>query len=205
MTNPTMTQNKNDDRTYRSVCDFELRSEQMETGEKHLYVEGYAAKFDNPTVIYEADGIQYKEVIARGAFDNADLTDVLFRYNHKGDVFARIKNKTLELRIDNIGLWFRARLDGTEGGRNMYQSIAGEYISDMSFAFKIDKDEYDRKTHTRTLLSFKKIFDVSPVDIPAYANTSVVAVRDYFEAREQEFQRIEQDKKRKRLALKAII
>lgn len=54
-----------------------------------FYVEGYATTFDDPYVLYECDGIQYKEIIDRHALDGADLSDVIMQYDHGGRVFAR--------------------------------------------------------------------------------------------------------------------
>jgi phage head maturation protease len=53
----------------------------------------------------------------------------------------------------------------------------------MSFAFIVADggDEYDRKTHTRTISRIAKVFDISPVSFPANPNTSLsVMTRDYF-------------------------
>ena len=48
------------DRQYRA---FEVRANEAESR-----VEGYAAIFNSPTVMYEWDGVQYKEAIDAGAF-----------------------------------------------------------------------------------------------------------------------------------------
>lgn len=169
------------DREFRRFANFELRSE----GDQEMRVEGYAATFDEPTVLYEYDGVQYKEVIARGAFDGADMSDVIFNYNHAGRVYARTRNKTLGLEVDLKGLKINARLDGTQEGRNLYEEIDGKYIDRMSFAFTVAADSYDRDTHTRTILKVKKVYDVAAVDIPAYDTTSISA-RSFFEAAAEE-------------------
>lgn len=194
-----MTQQMN--RDYRV---FEVEARSADVGEeKELYVEGYAAKFNSPTVLWEYDGIQYKEVIDSRAFDGADMSDVIFNYNHGGKVVARTRNHTLELTVDAIGLKIKARLDGTEEGRRLHQEIRDGYIDRMSFRFKVpdDGEEYDRMTHTRKILKFKRIYDVSAVDIPAYGDTSISA-RSFFEAEaEKERQAIIDAEKRQRLLL----
>ena len=101
------------DREYRA---FEMRS--TEDGE--LVVEGYAAIFDAPTVLYSYDGIDYIEVISKEAFRDTAMSDVVMNYNHQGKPVARTKNTTLTLSIDDIGLKIRANLDGTEEGRRLY-------------------------------------------------------------------------------------
>ena len=141
------------------------------------YVEGYAARFNSPTVLFELDGTEYWEVIAPGAFDGADMEDVIFNYNHTGNVIARTRNGTLELTTDEEGLRIRARVDGTEAGRQLYEEISGGYVDRMSFAFTIQEESYDSAEHLWTIQKVKRLYDVSAVDIPAYDDTSIAARR----------------------------
>lgn len=159
---------KNNSVEHRS---FSFEARKSISGE--MYVEGYAATFNSLTVLYESDGIEYKEQIAPGAFMGADMSDVIFNYNHGGKVIARTRNKTLVVKADRKGLFIRARLDGTEEGRKLYEEIKGGYIDRMSFQFSVEKDKYDTTTHTRTINKFKRLYDVSAVDIPAYDATSI--------------------------------
>jgi HK97 family phage prohead protease len=151
-----------------------------------MIVEGYAIVFDQPTVLYEYEGVQYKEVIARGALDGADMRDVPFKYNHSDNimVMARTRNKTLSLTVDDKGLFIRANLAPTTAGKDLYTLIDRRDIDKMSFAFSVQTDTYDRLTHTRTVQKFKRIFDVAAVDMPAYDQTSISA-RSFFEAQRE--------------------
>ena len=160
------------DRQYRN---FEVRA-----AEEGMILEGYAVTFNQPTVMYEYDGIQYKEEIDRNAFVGSEMADVVLNYNHNGKPFARTKNGTLSLSIDDFGLKIRADLSGTEEGRKTYEEVKGGYIDKMSFAFTVKDEEYDNKLRTRRITGIKRLFDVSLVDIPAYDTTSVYA-RSYFE------------------------
>lgn len=170
--------------------DFKVRSvAQEEGGSEELYVEGYAAVFDSPTVLFEWDGVEYKEQICRGAFDKCNMTDVIFNYNHSGKVMARTRNKTLELNIDDKGLFIRARLDGTEEGRNLYDEIKGGYIDRMSFAFTVNEESFDKAEHQWNVRGIKRLYDVSAVSIPAYDDTSISARKNFIleaEAQEKE-------------------
>lgn len=161
------------DRFYR---DFEIRADENE-----MIVEGYAATFDQETVMYEYDGIQYKEAIDRNAFEKAQMADVVLNYNHSGKPMARTKNGTLSLNIDSVGLKVRADLSGTEEGRRLYEEIKGGYIDKMSFAFTVSSEEYLKDTRTRRITGIKRLYDVAAVDIPAYDTTSISA-RSFFEA-----------------------
>ena len=161
------------DRNYRT---FEIR---LADGE--MRVEGYAATFDQETIMYEYDGIQYKEKIDRNAFYTAQMADVVMNYNHQGKPVARTKNNTLELKLDDVGLFISADLSGTEEGRRLYEEVKGGYIDKMSFAFTVSDQEYEQSTHTRTITGIKRLYDVAAVDIPAYETTSIQA-RSFFEA-----------------------
>ena len=140
-------------------------------------MEGYAVRFDSPTVLFEYGGTEYKEQIDRHAFDGALMEDVIFNYNHGGKVLARTRNDTLWLTVDDTGVFVRARLDGTEEGRKLYEEIAGGYIDRMSFAFTVREEGYDEENRLWTIYKVKRLYDVSAVDIPAYDDTSIAARR----------------------------
>lgn len=170
-------------REIRSFSSFELKEyREDEKSEQQDYVHGVPVVFNSPTCLYEYEGIKFYEQIDRHAFDNCDMSDVIFNYNHGGRVAARIRNNTLKLSINDVCMEMKAFLGGTEYGRNLLEDIRGGYIDKMSFAFVVaeDGDEYDPATHTRTITRIKKLYDVSAVDIPAYDTTSISA-RSFFE------------------------
>ena len=164
------------DREYRTVYlpDMQFRAiEQEDDSEPKYLVEGYATTYDDPYVLYERDGIEWKEVISRDALAGADMSDVIFLYNHEGMVFARMTNGTLELSSDDRGLHVRADLGLTEDSRRMFESIKAGLVTQMSWAFTIKDEGYDEKSHTLTIRSVKKVYDVSAVSIPANPNTGI--------------------------------
>lgn len=184
-------------RDYRNFANFEIRAE--EEGEE-LYIEGKACSFDDPTVLYTFNGVDYKEQIDSRAFEDAEMEDVIFNYNHGGKVVARTRNDTLELSVKDDGLYIKARLDGTEEGRKLYEEIKGGYVDRMSFAFSVQEDSYDTDEHLRTVKKIKRLYDVSAVDIPAYDSTSIAARS--FEELEKEKLELEKRKKKIRLLTK---
>jgi HK97 family phage prohead protease len=188
-------------REIRNFVNFELRAAE---NEKELYVEGYAATFNSPTVLWEYDGIEYKEQIDDRAFDEADMKDVIFNYDHRGKVMARTRNKTLQLNTDKTGLYIKARLDGTEEGRRLYEEIKGGYIDRMSFAFEAQESAYDSVNYMRTIRKIKKLYDVSAVSIPAYDDTSISA-RSYFELEREKEKVLVSTEKRKKLILQTLL
>lgn len=180
---------------------IELREAQFsEDEEKRHILEGYAVVFDKPTVLYEYEGIEYKEVIAKSAFENANLKDVCLKYNH-GDsagILARTRNGSLEITIDDYGLKFRATLLNTPSANEIYENVKNGLIDKCSFGFRCEEDAYNQETHTRTILKIKRVYDLSVVDIPAYDDTNVEA-RSYFDGRAKEQDASERAKRVKKL------
>lgn len=162
------------EREYRTA--LEMRAAE---GDGYI-VEGYATTFNDPYVMYEFDGVQYREEIDREAFEEADMKDVIFQYDHAGMVYARQKNGTLQLSIDDHGLHVRADLSKTASSRALYDAIAAGLVSEMSFAFTVSEDSYNKDTHTRTIRKIKKVYDVSAVSIPANPSTEISA-RAYYD------------------------
>jgi len=193
----------------REVRLAEIRAlEPIQDNENEMIVEGRAIVYDSPTLMYEIDGIKYYEVIVRGALEGADLRDVPFKYNHSDNVMvmARTRNKTLELIPDDKGLLVRAKLANTTAGRDLYELIRRGDIDKMSFAFTVAEEAYDKETRTRKILRFKRIWDVSAVDIPAYQDTYISA-RSYFEALAEAERRAAEaaEKLRKKLILRTYL
>lgn len=176
-----MKKNPVEQRKNNMICrsfTIETREAAIENSEsKELWVEGYAVRFNSPTVLFEYDGIEYKEQIDSRAFEECNMGDVIFNYNHGGKVVARTRNNTLQLEVREDGLYIKARLDGTEEGRKLYDEIKGGYIDRMSFQFTIRSESYDKENHMWTVHKLKRLYDVSAVDIPAYEDTSIEARR----------------------------
>ena len=160
------------DREYRAAQPFEARDEEM-------IVEGYASTFE-PYVLWHEGDTEIREQIDPHAFDNADMSDVIMQYDHEGRVFARTSNGTLELSIDDHGLKVRADLSKTAGARQLYEDIKSGMVTQMSFAFSIQEDAYDKKEHMRTVTKIRKVYDTSAVSIPANPGTEIAA-RSYFD------------------------
>ncbi len=148
--------------------------------ESDYYVEGYAATFNDPYVLFEENGIQYKEVIDRNALVGADMSDIIMQYDHCGDVLARKSNGTLIVETDDKGIFIAADMGKSEAARRRYEEIQNGLVHQMSWAFTVAEDAYDRETHTRTILRIKKVYDVSAVSIPANPSTDIAA-RSYFD------------------------
>ena len=153
--------------------DIQFRAEDTEDGK--MEIKGYAAVFNSP------ETYSYTEVIDSKAFDESDMSDVVLRYNHNDSfmVLARTRNKSLELSVDEKGLYMDAKLQNDiSEHKNIFNAIKSGLIDKQSFAFTVDEDEYDYETDTRTITKIGKVFDVSVVDQPFYNATDVSIARD---------------------------
>lgn len=156
-----------------------------EDSDGKMVVEGYAATFNQPYLLYDSPSYRIFEQIAPTAFDDCDMSDVIMQYDHEGRVFARTRNETLTLILDSGGLKTVANLGGTDIGRQLYQEIKGGYTDKMSFAFLVAEDnkvstvdsESRVETVIRTITKISKLYDVSAVSIPANDMTSISARR----------------------------
>lgn len=196
------------EREYRNMK-IEVREVQNPDGDEKRIVTGYASTFEQPYLLFGGEGWEYWEVVDRGAFDETDMTDVIMQYDHRGRVFARTRNNTLEVTTDDEGLFIEADLGGTEIGRELYEEIRGGYTDRMSFGFTVDgeleekeKDENGVWKYTRHITKVGKLYDVSAVSIPANDQTQISATeRSLAEARDGVISRIEaerlQEEKRK--------
>ena len=187
----------------KEIRKLDLQFRAVEDTEK-MEIKGYAVVFNSP----ETYG--YTEVIDEHALDEADMSDVVLRYNHNDSfmVLARTRNKSLQLEKDEKGLLIDAQLqDDITDHRNIYNAIKSGLIDKQSFAFSVDEDEYDYDTDTRRITKIGKLYDVSVVDQPFYNATDVSVARsenDEFlakraELREEHEKQLEEDKRLKEL------
>ena len=165
----------------REYREMELRIAQPEVeNEESFMVEGYASTFQRYKLL-EVDGVDYFEQIDPEAFRDADLSDVVFRVDHEGRVYARTSAGTVEVWTDEHGLAQRTDLSRTQAAKDLFADIKAGNYPKMSFAFIVAEDHFDKETHTRIIDRISKVFDVSPVSFPANPYTELsVATRDYF-------------------------
>lgn len=191
----------------KEIRSVQFREFNVNSENDEMILEGYAAVFDQPTVLWVDNGFEYKEVLDRHAFDGADMKKCCLKYNHESGVppLARVRGGSLELGVDDYGLKFRAKLFNTQTSRDVYEIVKAGGIDECSFAFSISEEgfEYDKASRTRTIRKIDTLWDCAVVDNPAYGGTSVSA-RDFFSA-EAEKERLDRLEAEKREALKADI
>lgn len=162
------------ERSYR----FEARAEPGDEG--HAIITGRAIVYNSPTDI----GGMFKEVICRGALDEADLSDVALLINHNSSMIplARYQknrtNNTMEIGVDVDGLPIRADIDiaNNQDARTVKSAIERGDMSGMSFRFSIKSqrwEDVDTDYPTRYIEKIGEVIEVSAVTFPAYSGTSI--------------------------------
>lgn len=169
----------NNDKELRAyMCDVSTRDDETHGN----VLEGIPIRYDVATDI----GGMWREIIDRGALDQADLKDVRFLVNHDTDSIplARSRNNnansTMQMTVEPDGLHVRVDLD-TEGNpraKELYSAVKRQDISGMSFMFTVKGDKWDDLNSdypTRHITALDKVFEVSAVTFPAYEQTSINA------------------------------
>lgn len=158
-----------DNREYRSMP-------LLADSEIDYNVEGYASTFDEYLLFTDGEE-EFWERIDRNAFDHTDMTDVVCMIDHDGRVYARTRNGSINLSVDDHGLKCRIDLGRSTSARMLKEDIDCGNYDRMSFAFTVKEDEitHDReeKKYYRVIKSVGKLFDISPVSFPANPNTSI--------------------------------
>ena len=168
---------KKDDRVIRSFDMPDVR-----VTENEGTIEGHAAVYGQKTNI----GGWFYEVIERGAFDSTDFDDVLLSTNHdlRKIPLARSRrnngNSTMQLTLDETGLFIRATLDieNNNDAKSLYSSVKRGDIDGMSFIFYVSEEKWedlDSDMPTRRIQKIKKVIEVSAVTFPAYDGTDIHA------------------------------
>jgi len=153
-------------------------------GDDGLTLEGYAAVWDQPTMIDSWEG-RFAERIARGAFARTikARTPVLQFDHGSHPLIGSIPLGTItSLREDDRGLFVRARLSDNWLVEPIRDAIRDGAVNGMSFRFRAIRDEHDddaewAKTFGddvpgRTLLEVA-MPELGPVVFPAYDATEV--------------------------------
>jgi HK97 family phage prohead protease len=99
-------------------------------------------------------------------------------------VLGRNKAGTLELKIDDRGLWGRIRLNQSDvDAMNLYARVQRGDVDQCSFGFDIldEKTEYREDGSVHWIILKVKLYEVSCVTFPAYEDTSISARKKDYE------------------------
>jgi HK97 family phage prohead protease len=144
----------------------------VKTDDGTLRIGGYAATFGN-----EATGLNFREVIAPGAFTRTLAADnaIFLLVNHDMEQLplASTKSGTLRLSEDSVGLRMEADLDpNNPRAVELVSALSRGDVDKMSFAFTVAPGGDTREEGLRTLTDLD-LYEVSVVNLPAYDATAV--------------------------------
>lgn len=146
--------------------------EVREAADKNPVIEGYAAVFNDETVI----GGQFAERVAPGAFEGARMDNTVALFNHDiNQPLARV-GRGLELTVDERGLKYRFEIGNQSYAKDLVENIRMGNVSTSSFGFTVRDDEWERRDdglNLRTIKEVDLLFDVSPTTQGAYPTTEV--------------------------------
>jgi len=117
--------------------------------DSNLFIEGYASVF----------GVvdSYDDVVVKGAFTNTLINDakrVKFCWQHNLD---DVIGKIIEMREDDRGLWFKAKISNTSKGKDVAILVEDNALDEVSFAYRTKKYLMDEETDIRKLLEVELI------------------------------------------------
>jgi HK97 family phage prohead protease len=172
------------DKKHTSETRYFNMESRLATKEGKDVVIGHAAVFNS----LSEDLGGFREKIQPGAFDDVLKNDVRAYFNHDPNyLLGRTSAGTLRLSVDEQGLRYELDVPNTTAGRDLKENMRLGNITQSSFAFTIGKDgdaweRAENGADIRTIKKVKRLYDVSPVSLPAYpsANDLALAVRSNF-------------------------
>lgn len=156
---------------------FRAADEEEETDGRIGTLEGYAAVFNEDTVINSWEG-HFVERLVPGAFtktlkDNASRVKVLFNHGFDPSIGDKPLGKPSVMEEDKRGLRVEVPLDDTSYNRDLLASLRSGALDGMSFRFSVVKEKWDESEElpVRTLKEVR-LYEFGPVTFPAYEATS---------------------------------
>lgn len=156
-------------------------------------ISGYAVTFNQSSQLIPAKPISFIEYIDDHALDDVDFSRTLLLYCHDfNKILARADSNTLNIKVDQHGLFFTAKLADTTLANDVREDIIAGNLKGCSFGFNVapNGDSWDTDNDGNTIRYVNKISNVAELTItpiPAYTSTSVQVERDlknYLETKE---------------------
>lgn len=168
-----------DKREIRNLCEqLEIRSVQEQQDSNIVTLEGYIAKFNSLTTLWQG----YNEMLDSHCFDKtlADGHNIFLLYAHDwSKPLASTETGTLVLTTDEIGLHFIATVDKSISYINDVCTLIKSGLTvGCSFGFYIinDNEVYDSATQTWTDTILEvQLLEGSVLSNPQYSDTTVSA------------------------------
>jgi len=180
--------------------DFKTKFEitrQSENPEERI-IEGYFALYESETELFQ-DSF---EIITKGAFDNTLNNDIRALWNHNTQyVLGRNSSGSLELRVDDKGLFGIIKLPNTQYANDLFELVKRGDVDQCSFGFNILNEDLEELASGgyRWRINEIDLHEISVVTFPAYENTSVQARHKQVEQLEQRKLQAKKDQLTKKL------
>ena len=162
-------ENKKENIEVRNFEASELRIENAESRE----VVGYGSVFNS---LSENLG-GFRERIDERAFDDVLENDVRALFNHDSNyILGRTTANTLKLSVDERGLRYSVNIPETTYGNDLMVSLDRGDITQNSFGFIVEEDDWSQDEEGNTIRTIKKVsrlLDVSLVTYPAYPEATI--------------------------------
>ena len=158
-------------------------------GGSELRAGGDSRKIEGRSIVFNSlsqDFGGWKEKISPDAISDEiiNASDILFLLNHsdsRGILGRKRKGSgSLLTEIREDGVYFSFDAPQTSLGDELLEYLRRGDITQCSFAFTVDDDDWKEQedgTYIRTIKKFHKIYDMSAVYTPAYTDTEVKCAR----------------------------
>jgi HK97 family phage prohead protease len=168
--------------------DFNIRIEkrEAENGEEMdgpKFIEGIGSVMEvwtNDVLMITDNGLtRFDEKINLGAFDEADMSDVVSCFNH--DMNMLLSRTTgasddMKITIDNDKLRYSYAVKN-ECAEKVSENIMLKFVKGSSYLYKVLEDKWYQVEGKwkREILKIEKVFEMGPVVFPQYTDASVGA------------------------------
>ena len=157
----------------------EIRSIEIRTESDSRKIEGVSIVFN--ALSNDLGG--FREQILPEAIEGViEQSDIFFLYNHTSDRGFLARSKygvgSLHTEVREDGVYFSFDAPRTALGDEVLEYLRRGDVNQCSFAFAVDTDKWEKQgdgTYIRTITKFKRLYDMSLVDTPAYSQTSACA------------------------------
>ena len=158
-------------------------------GGSELRAGGDSRKIEGRSIVFNSlsqDFGGWKEEISPDAISDEiiNASDILFLLNHsdsRGILGRKRKGSgSLSTEIREDGVYFSFEAPQTSLGDELLEYLRRGDITQCSFAFTVDDDDWKEQedgTYIRTIKKFHRIYDMSAVYTPAYTDTEVKCAR----------------------------
>lgn len=171
------TDDKAERRYFTGALNFLEKEENGAKSQDENVISGYAAVFNKDSEDFGG----WIERISPGAFDQTMNDDCVALFNHSMNLVLGRNKVNVTLEQDGVGLKYTVKLLDTTLSNDIRALVKGGVINKSSFAFTVEEETFTKGDpskgvpHVRTITKIERLYDVSPVTMPAYPDTSVAS------------------------------